>query len=148
MGPFDYRLELTATGYKTGRFTGDEVPHLSVASPPEFGGPGGVWSPEHLFVASVSTCLMTTFGAIAEMSGLEVLGYSDAATGRLVRDENRLFRMESVTLRPRIVVAGSEAADRAARLIEKAERACLISRSLSAEVVVEPEIVSEAVAAR
>src|SRR5690606_39337696 len=110
VGPFDYRLELTATGYKTGRFTGDEVPHLSVASPPEFGGPGGVWSPEHLFVASVSTCLMTTFGAIAEMSGLEVLGYSDAATERLERDEHRLFRMEAVTLRHRSVVSGTDGA--------------------------------------
>lgn len=39
--------------------------------PPEFGGPERTWSPEHLFVAAVSSCLMTTFRAIAEMSELE-----------------------------------------------------------------------------
>lgn len=148
MGPFEYRLELTATGRKTGRFTGGEVPHLSVGAPPEFGGPEGVWTPEHLFVAAVSSCLMTTFSAVAATAGLEVLAYSDSATGWLVRDDNRLFRMESVTLRPRIVVADDEAAERAARLIEKAESACLISRSLAAEVRVEPQIVTQAVAAR
>jgi organic hydroperoxide reductase OsmC/OhrA len=40
---------------------------IEVATPPEFPkGIEGVWSPEHLFVSAVSSCLMTTFLAIAE----------------------------------------------------------------------------------
>lgn len=39
---------------------------VEVAAPPQFmGGIHGVWSPEHLFTAAVSGCLMTTFLAIA-----------------------------------------------------------------------------------
>lgn len=39
---------------------------VEVATPPQFpGGVPGIWSPEHLFVAAVSSCFMTTFTAIA-----------------------------------------------------------------------------------
>ena len=43
------------------RVSARENPHLTVATPPEFGGPESVWSPEELFVASVGSCLLSTF---------------------------------------------------------------------------------------
>jgi organic hydroperoxide reductase OsmC/OhrA len=47
-------------------------PCIEVATPPEFPkGMPGIWSPEHLFTAAVSSCLMTTFLAIAENSKQE-----------------------------------------------------------------------------
>ena len=50
---------------------------IEVATPPEFPqGIAGIWSPEHLFVAAVSGCLMTTFLAIAENSSLEFMSFS------------------------------------------------------------------------
>jgi peroxiredoxin-like protein len=104
------------------------------------GGPGHVWSPEHLFVAAVASCLMTTFRAIAARSGVEVLDYSDEASGHLVRGEDGLYSIESITLRPTIVISEDSKLDRAERLIEKAERACLISRSINSEVKLEAKI--------
>ncbi|MFP3913711.1 MAG: OsmC family protein [Actinomycetota bacterium] len=137
----DYQLDLQTTD-GLGELTGvdDELPTLAVTSPPEFGGPGGRWSPEHLFVASVATCLMTTFRAIATNSKLEYLEYSDRPTGHMERDESGLYRMSSVTLRPRVTISDPEQADKTHRLLEKAERACLISRSLQAEVRLEPTV--------
>ena len=90
-------------------------------------------------IASVSACLMTTYQAIAAISGIDVLEYSDQATGHLQRGENRRYRMDRITLRPRIVVKESQQ-DRALRLVDKAEAACLISRSVNSEIVVEPDI--------
>lgn len=136
----DYPLHLESTGPKTGMLTSDEgLPKLDVASPPEFGGPAGTWSPEHLFVAAVSGCLMTTFRAIAAMSNLDVVEYTDDPVGRLVREES-LFRIESVTLRPKVVISDPDKVDKAWRLLEKAERACLISRSVSAEILLEGSV--------
>ena len=44
---------------------------IEVATPPEFPkGVAGIWSPEHFLVAAVSSCLMTTFLAVAENSNL------------------------------------------------------------------------------
>ncbi len=137
----DYQLTLEGTGPKTGVLRSEGLPALDVASPPEFGGPDGVWSPEHLFVAAVSSCLMTTFHAIAGIARLEVLEYSDAATGHLKRGEDRRYRIEKVTLRPRVVIADPDQVDKAYKLLEKAEEACLISRSVNSEIVMESTVV-------
>ncbi len=146
----EYRVELTGTSLKTGELTApqDRLPELTVASPPEFGGPDAVWSPEHLFVAALSACLMTTFRAIAANSKLEVVEYSDAAVGHLVRADDGMYVMESVVLRPRVVVDDREKVDRAHRLLEKAERACLISRSVSCAVTLESTVEAAAPALR
>jgi organic hydroperoxide reductase OsmC/OhrA len=51
--------------------------YIEVATPPEFPkGMPGIWSPEHLFTAAVSSCLMTTFLSIAENSKLEFTNFS------------------------------------------------------------------------
>ena len=138
----DYYVDVTSTGIKTGSLeaTGDGLPAIAVASPPEFGGPEAVWSPEHLFVASLAVCLMTTFRAIAAASNLEVLEYTDNASGHLQRGEDRLYSMDTVTLRPRVVVADPEQTAKALRLLEKAEHVCLVSRSVSSQVDMEPVV--------
>ena len=47
--------------------TTNEMNCIEVATPPEFDkGMPNIWSPEHLFTAAVSSCLMTTFLAISE----------------------------------------------------------------------------------
>lgn len=136
-----YNVEIQGTGLKSGSLGSPEgLPPLFVASPPEFGGPRGMWSPELLLVASVSACLMTTFRAIAEMSSLEVVDYSDSATGTLVRGEDGLYQMSGITLRPHVVIADPAKTDRALRLLEKAEKACIIRRSITSEVRIEPAV--------
>jgi peroxiredoxin-like protein len=137
----DYELKLEGTDPKTGILEAEGLQPLDVASPPEFGGPDGVWSPEHLYVASLSSCLMTTFRAIAEIARVEVVEYRDQATGHLRRGDDRLYRMEKVTLRPRVVIADPDQVEKAHRLLEKADQVCLISRSVNSEVVVEPTVV-------
>jgi organic hydroperoxide reductase OsmC/OhrA len=138
----DYQIEITSTGLKTGRLTApaDGLPALEVASPPEFDGPEGVWSPEHMFVASLAACLMTTFRAIAAASGVEILEYEDRVTGRLVKAPDRLYRIEQVAFRPRIVIADPGQIDKARRLLAKAEGACLISRSVNSQIVLDASI--------
>ena len=138
----DYYVELDNTEVKTGTLRAglDGLSDIDVASPPEFGGPAGVWTPEHLFVAAVSVCLMTTFRAIAEASGLEVIAYSDNPSGHLQRGDNRLYRFETVTLRPRVLISDEGKVDRALRLLDKAEHVCLVSRSISSEIVLKPVI--------
>ena len=138
----EYRIELEGIDAKTCKVgaSTEGVPTIEVASPPEFGGPGDVWSPEHMFLASISTCLMTTFQAIAAMSGLEVVDYRDEAEGRLERGDNGLYRFELVTLRPRMLIADERLVSKAERLMDKAKNVCLIGRSVNTEIVVEPTV--------
>lgn len=138
----DYRLELRTDGSTTGVMTAPDegLPAMEVSSPPEFGGPKGTWSPEHLFVASVSACLMTTFQTIAANSKLETIDYADSPEGHMVRDESGLYRMSSITLRPRVTIPDPDKVDKTNRLLDKAKTACLISRSIQSEVKMEATV--------
>lgn len=137
-----FPIELRWRGAKEGVVGSakDRLPETVVASPPEFGGPEGTWSPEHFFVAAVASCFMTTFKTVAELSSLKVLKFEIFAAGDVVRGEDRRYRFESVRLEPHITVDSERAAERAPKLVEKAEAACLVSRSLSTPVEVHPVV--------
>ncbi|NCS88081.1 MAG: OsmC family peroxiredoxin [Ignavibacteria bacterium] len=125
---------------RLGELTEPTMPSIKVATPPEF--PKGVpntWSPEHLFVASANICLMTTFFAIAENSKLDFTSYTCDGIGKLEKIEGR-FMISEIELRPRVVVTQEKDLDRAERIIEKSEGACLISNSIKTKIILKPEI--------
>jgi peroxiredoxin-like protein len=107
---------------------------ITVATPPEFeGGVPGIWSPEHLFTASVLSCFMTTFLAIAGFSKLEFESFDCDATGVLSKVEGK-FMMTEVMLRPRLIIMDESKVERAQRILEKAETNCLITNSILTKV--------------
>src|SRR5437870_2123774 len=113
---------------------------MQVDAPPEFKGHDGVWTPEHLFVASVNSCFMTTFLAIAENSKLELASFKAGAKGRLEKVDGQGFMMTEIVLRPKLIIPNARDVERASRILEKAERNCLISNSVKAEIRLEAEV--------
>lgn len=135
-----FETNVTWTEGKQGTLSDNGLPDITVATPPQFpGGVENVWSPEHLYVAALNVCLMTTFIAIAENSKLNFVSYTSNAKGKLERIEKR-FMISEVTLYPEIVVEEEKDKDRAERIIQKAEDHCLISNSVKSEVKLEPTI--------
>ncbi len=118
----------------------DRLPELAVASPPAFGGPAGVWTPEHLFVLAAATCWMTTFLSVAELSKLAFAAVEAAGEGELERGEDRKYCIARITLRPRVTIRREADRERALRLIEKAENACLIRNSVRTEITLASEV--------
>ena len=114
-------------------------PDVQVATPPEFKGQEGMWSPEDLFVASVNICVMTTFLAVAERAGLAFSSYESVAEGRLELVEGK-FQFTAITIKPTITLKAVADTAKAKELIEKAEDNCLISNSMKARVSLEPAI--------
>jgi len=115
----------------------DEV---QVATPPQF--PKGidkVWSPEHLFVAAVNSCLMTTFLSIAENSKLEFEKFSSKASGKLEMVEGK-YIMSEITLFPYLTIFKEEDTEKALKILGKSEAACLISNSVKSKIFFKPEI--------
>ena len=141
-----YRLDLDWTGGRKGLVSGFELPPVDVAPPPEFAGPRGVWSPEHFLVAASASCLLLTFAGIAERSKLPLNSFHLEAQGRLDNIPGEGFRFTEITLIAEIGVAESNI-ELARRVLEKAEKNCLITKSLNAAVHVEPRFVSEPVEA-
>jgi peroxiredoxin-like protein len=135
-----YTTEVEWTGERHGDLRAPILPNLKFDAPPEFKGHEGVWTPEHLFVASVNTCFMTTFLAIAENSKLDVVSFTTGASGKLEKLDGQGFVMTEIRLHPKLVISHARDAERAARILEKAERHCLISNSIKTETKLEAEI--------
>lgn len=111
---------------------------IEVATPPEFPkGIAGIWSPEHLLVAAVNSCLMTTFLSIAENSKLEFLSFTSYASGKLEMVEGK-YMISEIILSPVVVIADAINKEKADRVLQKSEAACLISNSVKSAIIFRP----------
>jgi organic hydroperoxide reductase OsmC/OhrA len=106
---------------------------LAASSAPDFGGDSRRADPEELFVASLSSCHMLWFLALARAEKIRVTAYDDEAEGTL--DGTRFIR---VVLRPRVVFDGEVDAEKVDSLHRRAHERCFISNSVSCPVEVEP----------
>ncbi|WP_458627010.1 OsmC family protein [Winogradskyella sp. PC D3.3] len=119
----------------------NETNCIEVATPPEFpGGMPNIWSPEHLFTAAVSSCLMTTFLAIAEYSKLEFVSFTCGSKGILEKVDGK-FAISEVLLFPEVVITDASKRERTERILEKSEKACLISNSVTSKITMEAKII-------
>jgi peroxiredoxin-like protein len=113
---------------------------IEVATPPEFPkGIPGIWSPEHLFTAAVSSCLMTTFLSIVENSKLTFTNFSCKSKGKLEQVDGK-FMMSEIILEPTVTITDEKDRARAERVLQKSEAACLISNSVKSKVTMIPTI--------
>lgn len=136
-----YDVNLTWNEGRIGTLSSPVLHHsVDVATPPEFDkGVEGVWSPEHLFISAVSSCLMTTFLAMADFSKLEFHSFSCAATGSLGKIDGK-FAVDKITLKPKVLIKDEKDREKTDRLLHKAEASCLISNSVKTEITMEPTI--------
>jgi len=141
--PHHYRVRIGIRPEGEVSLDSDGLPQLRSLPPPEWGGPGGYWAPETLLLAALGDCTMMTFRAIAKASRFEWREVSAEVEGTLDRAEGN-SRFTEITLRVRLVVPPGSDAARAKHLLEKAEKGCPVSNSLTAAKHVEAEIVEAA----
>ena len=115
------------------------VPNIESAGPPEFGGPGDQWSPETLLVAAVADCFILSFKAIARASRMDWISLTCDVVGDLNRVE-RVTQFTGFSIRATLEVPETTNEDKALRLLEKAEKSCLITNSLIADSHLEAEV--------
>jgi len=115
-------------------------PSITFSSPPEFQGEAGVWTPEHFFTSAVATCFVMTFQALAAFSKFSAAGLEAVVEGQVEKGDGG-YRFARVTIRPLLTIHNEADRERGQRLLEKAEKACLVSRSLNSEILLEPRVV-------
>jgi peroxiredoxin-like protein len=135
-----YETEVEWKGEREGELQGPNLPVVAVDAPPEFKGHDGKWTPEHLFVASVNTCFMTTFLAVAEYSKLPVISFRSTATGKLEKVQGAGYQFVEVVIKPSVVVASPQDLTRTSRILEKAKENCFVTNAIKSAVKLEPEI--------
>lgn len=96
--------------------------------------------PEEAFIASIASCHMLTFLWLASKAGRVVEAYSDAASGVLTKNEQRVPWVSEVTLRPQIKWGDGTAptVEELQQLHEQAHHHCFIANSVKSSIHVEP----------
>lgn len=136
---FTYSVGTAWDSGRQGVLRSDSKPAMKVASPPEFKGVPGLWTPEDLLVAAIDACQMTTFLALAARTQVPLVSYSSSARGTLEFQEGG-YRFTRVKVVPTIVVAESVSRESVEQLVHDAHQACLIGRSVNCAIEVLPEI--------
>jgi uncharacterized OsmC-like protein len=130
--PHEYRVNARSDAEGHVSLSAEGLESLTGAPPKQFGGPGDRWSPEDLLVASVTSCFVLSFRAIAKASRFAFSELHCDAVGTLDRVEGRM-RFTRLHISARVTVPAGSDPERARRLMEKAEQTCLVTNSLSCE---------------
>lgn len=112
---------------------------LHVATPPKFGGEGKSWSPEHLFLGSISSCFMTTYLAFAKKLGFDISNLECNAIGQIRIVEGK-YKFTNIDLYPKVYIAAENLREKAMLALEKTHKFCLVSNSVNVEVIYHSEI--------
>ncbi len=137
--PHHYSVAATSTSAGNVELKSPGLTPIESAAPAEFGGPGDLWSPETLLAAAVADCFILSFRAIARASKLDWTSLSCDAEGILDRVE-KVTRFTEFNLRVVLDVPAGTDEQKAMRILDKAEHACLITNSMTSETNLDAEV--------
>ncbi len=142
MHPFPHRYAVNALASASSTVTvrSPDLEDIQSTAPPEFGGPPGNWSPETLFVAAVADCFVLSFRALTKASRFDWSEIDCEAVGVLDRTDAGLW-FTHIELQVKLRIPADGDVDLGARLLEKAERSCLVSASLRSQVSLQSEVI-------
>ena len=116
---------------------------IDVVTPPEF--PRGIkekWTPEHLFVAAVNSCLMSTFLLVADNSKFDFVSFECNAVGKIEKVAGK-FAVTEIVLTPKLIIPITQNEGKAKRVLEMSEKACAIANSINTKIILEPIITTK-----
>ena len=137
--PIIFTTDLHWSGDKFGIVSSPSLKSMSVSAPPEFGGPEGEWSPEHLFLSSITSCFMSTYLVFVDKMKIEHTGFECTATGQVELVDGK-YKFTFIHLYPKAFVSNNADIEKARVALAKAKKYCLISNSINAEIVQHPEV--------
>ena len=113
---------------------------IEVVTPSEF--PNGIkekWTLEHLFVAAVNSCLMSTFLLVADNSKFQFISFESNAIGKIEKVDGK-FAVTEIVLKPTLIIPPSQNETKAKRVLEMTEKACAIANSIKTKITLETTI--------
>ncbi len=122
------------------RLTFDNGVLISASAAPDYRGDADAIDPEEMFLASLCSCHMLTFLAVASKRNHTVVSYQDNATAYLEKNATGKMAITRVVLSPRIIFSGDKqpGAEELEILHHKAHTLCFIANSVSCEIQVKP----------
>jgi organic hydroperoxide reductase OsmC/OhrA len=101
--------------------------------PINFGGVGGGFSPEDLFLQAVMNCFVGTFKVMAKLSKMTFTNMQ--VSGKLYVDKNQEGKVCMKTIHLAIAILGADRPERLENLVSKALRDGFIINSVKSEIL-------------
>ncbi|MFW9960508.1 MAG: OsmC family protein [Candidatus Thorarchaeota archaeon] len=136
----EYLVKVDWTHDRVGQLIVEGKTQVQVSAPPEFDGPEGIISPEDLFVAAATSCLMTTFVTFTKKLRVEFKSFSCEGLGTLERVEKG-FQFTKILLRTKVTVESEEFIPKTERALELAGKYCLVANSMKCPTQHENEVI-------
>lgn len=118
---------------KTGETRSSGKPAVEVATPPEFGGPENIWTPEDLLTSAVATCVMTSALFFIDRAKIQLRAYKSNAVATMEKGPTGLT-ITGIKVEVRVELKDPSQAEAARKAVEQAEKTCPISNSLKCPV--------------
>jgi len=144
--PHTYRVSAQGSAIGAVPVVSQGLPAIETAPPPEFDGPGGVWSPETLLVAAIANCFILTFRGVSRAAHFTWEKLAAQVDGTLERVSGSTQFTRYTTRATLTVKAGTDHA-KARDLLERAEKICLVANSLRGERILEVQLLEASEAA-
>lgn len=132
---FVFNVRLDWLTDQKGIITANDAPGpIYVATPPALGGNEEQWSPEHLFLGSIASCFMSTYLFFVRRMKFEITHLECHAIGQVELVEGK-YKFTRISVFPTVHVADASLMELADLAILKTQKSCLVSNSISAEIV-------------
>lgn len=136
---FDVRLDWLSD--QKGILTANDAEGpIYVTTPPVFGGQEKGWSPEHLFLGSIASCFMSTYLFFTRKMKFQITHLECHAIGQIELVEGRL-KFTHIGVFPTIYVSDVTLLEIADLAVLKAQKSCLVSNSISAEITYNGKVI-------
>lgn len=144
MKPYPHQYHAKAHGSATGVVPVSSLglPDINTAPPPEFDGPGDLWSPENLLIAAIADCFILTFRGVSRASAFAWTALECKVDGILERVSSTTQFTQFTTTGTLTVPAGADHV-KAKGLLERAEKGCLVTNSLLGRRTFEFRVIEE-----
>ena len=127
------------SGEHLGIVRAENKPDIEISCPPEFcESPGDRWTPEDFFVASTEMCFMLTLKLFCERVDVNFKSYKSRGVGT-IEVVNKKVKFTKVDIYPEICVVDEVAYKKVQRLVNAANKNCLITESVETKVTVHPK---------
>jgi organic hydroperoxide reductase OsmC/OhrA len=140
--PHHYRVDLRRENDHGVVRDGGKAP-LVVGPPPEFGGSGHWWSPEHLLLSAVAGCYAATVEALAARGRVVVDDLEVEVRGVVDKAPQGGIRFVSVLVDATLTVPTGQVAP-GEHLLQTAKKHCIVANSLGVPVELVTEVREEA----
>lgn len=114
---------------------------VNASAAPEYLGKAEYVNPEEAFIASLASCHLLTFLAIASYKKFAIKSYEDHAIGTIGKNKENKIAVLKVVLRPTVEFTGSlkPSEEDIKKMHDKAHAECFISNSVLTEVAIDPQ---------